>query len=165
MNTDQQEARANRQQQRQRISFARYIHRRNGVPLGSSGSLRNMLRRSLGAGSFAGFWQYWNPVWGYGLARYVHSPLKRVVPPRAALIATFVVCGALHDLVIIAIRGSATFLFTPWFFLLGIGVVLGRAVGMDFSSRPWLIRACVNLTYVGACLAATLIARRVFAVP
>jgi len=70
MNTDQQEARANRQQQRQRISFARYIHRRNGVPLGSSGSLRNMLRRSLGAGSFAGFWQYWIPVWGYGCQHF-----------------------------------------------------------------------------------------------
>jgi hypothetical protein len=64
-----------------------------------------------------------------------------------------------------AVRGSATFLFTPWFFLLGVGVVLGRAVGMDFSSRPWLIRAGVNCTYVGACLAVTLIARQVFAIP
>jgi len=78
---------------------------------------------------------------------------------------TFVVCGALHDLVITAVRRSETFLFTPWFFLLGVGVVFGRAVGMDFSSRPWLIRACVNLTYVGVCLAVTLIAKRVFAIP
>ena len=78
---------------------------------------------------------------------------------------TFVVCGALHDLVIMAIRGSATFLFTPWFFVLGVGVVFGRAVRMDFSSRPWLIRACINFTYIGACLAVTLIARRIFAIP
>jgi len=78
---------------------------------------------------------------------------------------TFVVCSALHDLVIMAIRGSATFLFTSWFFLLGVGVVLGRTVGMDYSSRPWLIRAFVNFTYVGACLAVTVIARRVFAIP
>ena len=152
-------------QRRRRLTLAQYIRRRNGVPAGSPGSLRNMLRRSLGAGSFAGFWQYWNPVWGYGLARYVYSPLKRVLPLTVALIMTFVVCGALHDLVIMAVRGSATFLFTPWFFLLGVGVVFGRAVGMDLSSRPWLIRAGVNLTYVGACLTVTLIARRVFAIP
>jgi len=165
MNTNQKGLSAHRQPQRGRMTLAQYILRRNGVPVGSSGSLRNMFRRSLGAGSFAGFWQYWNPVWGYGLAKYVNSPLRRVLPPAASLILTFVVCGALHDLVIMAIRGSVTFLFTPWFFLLGVGVVIGRAAGLDFSGRPWLVRAFVNLTYVGTCLAVTVIARRVFAIP
>ncbi len=147
------------------MTLGEYIRRRNGVPLGASGSLRNMFHRSLGAGSFAGFWQYWNPVFGYGLGRYVFSPLKRALPPSAALIMTFVACGALHDLVTMAVRGSATFLFTPWFFLLGLGVVFGRAVGMDLSNRPWLLRAGVNLTYIVICLAMTLIARRVLAIP
>ena len=36
---------------------------------------------------------------------------------------------------------------------------------MNFSNRPWLVRASVNFTYIGVCLAATLIARRVFAIP
>jgi len=124
-----------------------------------------MLRRSLGAGSFAGFWQYWNPVFGYGLGRYVFSPLKRVLPRAAALIMTFVVCGALHDLVAMAIRRSPVFLFTPWFFLLGVGAVFGRAVGMDLSSRPWAIRASINLAYIAACLAVTIVARRFFGLP
>jgi hypothetical protein len=124
-----------------------------------------MLHRSLGAGSFAGFWNYWNPIWGYGLARYVDSPLRRVVPPAVALIMTFVVCGGLHDLVIIAIRGSMTLLFTSWFLFLGVGVVLGDAVGMDLSSRPWWIRACVNLIYVGVCLAVSVMARRALGIP
>jgi len=165
MTTSQNGSSTHRQQPRRRLTLAQYIRRRNGVPLGSSGSLQNMFHRSLGAGSFAGFWQYWNPIWGYGLSRYVYSPLKRVLPSTASLIMTFVVCGALHDLVIMAVRGSVTFLFTPWFFLLGVGVVFGHVVGMDFSSRPWLVRACVNLTYVGACLAGALIARHVFAIP
>jgi hypothetical protein len=147
------------------MTLAQYIRRRNGVPVGSSGSLRNMFFRSFGAGSFSGFWHNWNPIWGYGLSRYVYSPLKRIFPPTASLIMTFVVCGALHDLVITAIRGSATFLFTSWFFLLGFGVVFGRTVGMDYSSSPWLVRACVNSTYVGTCLAVTVIARRAFAIP
>lgn len=78
---------------------------------------------------------------------------------------TFVLCGALHDLVTTAVRGSAALLFTPWFFLLGAGVVLGRRAGMDFSSRPWAVRVGINLTYIVACLAVTLIARQVFAIP
>ena len=48
------------------------------------------------------------------------------------------------------------FLFTPWFFLLGLGVIVGRAARMDLSGRPWLFRATVNLAYVAACLAAVL---------
>jgi D-alanyl-lipoteichoic acid acyltransferase DltB (MBOAT superfamily) len=165
MNTSQKGSSTHGHQQRRRMTLAQYIRRRNGLPVGSSGSLRNMFHRSLGAGSFAGFWQYWNPIWGYGLSRYVYSPLKRVLPSTASLIMTFVVCGALHDLVIMAVRGSVTFLFTPWFSLLGVGVVFGRAAGLDFSNRPWLVRACINFTYVGACLGVTLIARRVFAIP
>jgi len=124
-----------------------------------------MLHRSLGAGTFAGFWQYWNPIFGYYLGRYVDSPLRRALPRTTSLVLTFVICGALHDLVTMAVRGSVAFLFTPWFFLLGLGVVLGGSVGMDFSSRPWAVRAGINLTYILACLAVTLIARRFFAIP
>jgi hypothetical protein len=165
MTTDQATPSAPGQHYRRRLTLAEYVRRRNGVPVGSSGSLRNMLRRSLGARSFAVFWQYWNPVFGYGLARYVHSPLLRVTTPAAAIIVTFAVCGALHDLVTTAVRGSPTLFFTPWFSLLGIGVILGRAVGMDLSNRPWLIRVSVNLTYISACLAITLTARRALAIP
>ncbi len=151
--------------ERQRLALAQYLRRRNGVPLGKSGSLRNMLHRSLGAGTFAGFWQYWNPVFGYGLARYVDAPLRRVLPSAVALIMTFVVCGLFHDLIATSIRRAATFPFSTWFLLLGIGVVLGRAVGMDLSKRPWATRACANLTYLGTCLALAILARRALGIP
>lgn len=39
------------------LTLALYIRRRNGVPTGARGGLRNMLHRSLGARSFAGFWR------------------------------------------------------------------------------------------------------------
>lgn len=139
------------------LSLSQYIIYRNGVPAGASGSMRNMLYLSFGAPTFAGFWRHWNPIFGYALGRYVYSPLKRRVPTALALIATFVFCGAVHDLVTMAVRGSPAFLFTPWFFLLGVGVVLGRLTGLDLSGRSWVVKAAANLAYLLGCLAVTLI--------
>lgn len=141
---------------RNTLSLPRYIIHRNGVPAGAPGSMRNMLYRSFGAPTFAIFWRHWNPIFGYALSRYIYSPLKRIVPSAVALVATFVVCGAIHDLVTMIVRGSPAFLFTPWFFFLGSGVVIGRLAGLDLSARSWIVRATVNLAYLVACLAITL---------
>lgn len=145
------------------MTLAQYIVHRNGVPAGAPGSLRNMLERSFGAPTFGGFWQHWNPVFSYGLGRYIHSPLKRHIPPALALVLTFVVCGALHDGVTTLVRGSLAFLFTPWFFMLGVGVLLGRVAGINLAGRPWFFRAAVNLFYLLVCLALTLAALRLLA--
>jgi hypothetical protein len=148
MNNNQNKLNPNRRQQWSRVTLAEYVEQRNGVPLGDSNSLQNMLQRSFGASSFARFWQYWNPIWGYGLGKYVYSPLQRVLPMAIALIMTFVISGALHDLVTMALGRSVTVFFTPWFFILGVGVVVGRAVKMDLSNYSWWIRASVNLIYL-----------------
>jgi D-alanyl-lipoteichoic acid acyltransferase DltB (MBOAT superfamily) len=138
------------------LSLSQYIIYRNGLPAGARGSMRNMLYRSFGAPTFAGFWRHWNPIFGYALGRFIYSPLERAMPSALALVATFVFSGAVHDLVTMAVRGSPAFLFTPWFFLLGTGVVLGRAVGLNLSGQPWVARATVNLAYLSVCLAITL---------
>ena len=137
---------------RSRLTLTRYVLARNGVPLGGSGSLQNMLRRSLGAASFASFWRFWNPIWGYYLARFVFRPSKRILPHPLALMFTFLVSGAIHDLVSTAVRGSATLLFTPWFFLMSLGVLLGEILDMDLSARAFGVRVAANLSYVGVCL-------------
>jgi len=147
------------------LTLAEYVRQRNGVPLGHSDSLRNMLQRSFGAGSFAGFWQYWNPIWGYGLGRFIYSPLRRFLPPVVAVLLTFFLSGAIHDLATMAVRRSGAFLFTPWFLLLGGGVVAGRALGMDLSGWSWIGRAAVNLAYLLLSLALALLLKRLFAVP
>jgi hypothetical protein len=148
----------------QRMTLAQYVLRRNGVPIGDSASLRNMVVRSFGAGSFGRFWQYWSPIFGYGLGKYVYSPLRRFMTPAPALIVTFVVSGGIHDLVTMAVRRSSALLFTPWFFFLGVGVIAGRGLGLDFSTQPWLVRASINLAYILVCLAVTLVVRQRFTI-
>lgn len=138
------------------MSLGDYVQRRTGVPLGGAGSLRAMLQRSLGARSFAAFWQHWNPVWGYGLGRFVYAPARRLVPAPAAVLVTFLVSGLLHDAAATLVRRSPTFVVTPWFLLLALAVLASRATGMDLTRRPWWLRAVVNVTYVVGCLVASL---------
>ncbi len=138
------------------MTLAEYVRRRNGVPLGASGSLSNMLKRSLGAPSFAVFWRYWNPIWGYYLAKKIYSPLRNVLPPAIALVVTFIVSGALHDLAASLVAGTPIFVCTPWFLFLGIGVLLGEALSLDFSRYSWVTRATFNTLYIAACLGLTM---------
>lgn len=128
------------------------MRRRNGVPLGAAGSLRNMLHRSLGAGTFAEFWRYWNPIFGYYLGRYINAPLKRWLPASLSLVITFIACGALHDAVGSAVRGSVMFLFIPWFFFMGLAVVIGQSIRLNYSGFVWPVRALINISCVGSCL-------------
>lgn len=130
------------------LTLAQYVRRRNGVPLGHRRSLANMLDRSLGAGSLAGFWRHWNPIWSYGLGRYILAPLRRVFPASLALVLTFAVSGLLHDIVIAAIRMEITLLFTPWFLFVGLAVVSGEHFGWNFAGLPWAARAGINLACI-----------------
>ena len=148
-------------QRERQLTLASYIRRRNGVAAGARGGLGNMFYRSLGAASFAGFWRHWNPLFGYLLGRYVYAPLKGVFPPPLSLIITFGVCGAIHDLVTTAVRGSLAFFFTPWFLILALGLLAGRAARIDLSRQPWALRATANLAYLATCLGVTLAIKRV----
>ncbi|MCB1644912.1 MAG: hypothetical protein KDI36_05645, partial [Pseudomonadales bacterium] len=130
---------------RKPMTLARYVRKRNGVPLGAAGSLTNMLSRSLGAPGFRRFWQYWNPVWGYCLGRYVHQPLSRWLPSAVAVVMTFAVSGFLHDLAVMIVKFRGIFFFTPWFAVMGMLVVLTSAFGVRFDGLPWWGRATMNL--------------------
>lgn len=137
------------------MTLLQYIKKRNGVALGGSNSLRNMLHRSLGAKNFSTFWNYWNPIFGYYLGKYVFKPLKSYFPSTIALVFTFIFCGLLHDAVTTTARGSISLFFSTWFLLMGIGVVVSRTLKHDFSSYPWILRAFINLLFIGLCLSAT----------
>lgn len=134
------------------MNLSNYVKRRNGVPLGHRDSLRNMLYRSLGAVKFSIFWQYWNPIWGYYLGKYIFKPLKLIFPPALSLIITFVVCGFIHDLVVMLLKWKFILFLSPWFLFMGLAVVLGEYAKIDYSRSPWIVRAAINILVVLTCL-------------
>lgn len=138
------------------VTLASHVERRNGMPMGAAGSLRQMLRRAFTAGTLAGFWRHWNPVFGYYLGRFVHVPFARVAPRPVAVVVTFLVSGAIHDLATLAVRGSTQLLFTVWFGTIGTEVVLATAMGVDLSRCGRLLRVAVNAGHVLAALGVAL---------
>jgi hypothetical protein len=140
---------------RKTITLSEYVRKRNGVALGASGSMTNMLKRSLGASSFYFFWQYWNPIWGYYLSCKVMKPLSQLLPIWLAVIMTFAVSGALHDLAITIVKWKLTFFFTPWFSLMGLIVLSTKKFGISYRDHHWLIRALINISFIAVCLVIT----------
>lgn|GEM_PF-160387 len=142
------------------LTLSEYVRRRNGVPLGSSGALREMLKRSLGAKSFTVFWQFWNPIFGYYLGRYVYRPSRSLgLPSVIAIIITFCVSGAIHDLAATAVSQQLIFVCTPAFFFMAVGLLFSRTLGMDLSGLPWIMRAAAHLLYLGTCVTLALLLR------
>ncbi|MCA9659499.1 MAG: hypothetical protein KC486_14225 [Myxococcales bacterium] len=135
------------------MSLRDYVEARNGVPLGGRGALGAMLERSLGATSLAGFWRHWNPAWGYYLWTRVYRPARRVLPRALAVLLTFVVSGALHDLAVLLVRGRTNGLFALSFGLMGVALLVASALKLDLGRWPWVARALVHVSYVGGCVA------------
>ncbi|WP_432264964.1 MBOAT family O-acyltransferase [Croceitalea rosinachiae] len=137
------------------MTLAEYIRKRNGVPIGSSKSLRNNLYRSLGAKNFSTFWNYWNPVFGYYLGKYIFKPLKKRIPVAFALLFTFIFCGLIHDVITIIYRKKTSLFFTIWFAIMGITVLMTKYLKHDFNKQKWSFRALVNLSIISLCFLMT----------
>ncbi|WP_160151547.1 acyltransferase [Microbulbifer sp. ALW1] len=137
------------------VSLSQYVKKRNGVALGANRSMRNMLSRSLGAGSFPIFWHYWNPIWGYYLSRNMMKPLGLFLPSWLAVIFTFLVSGALHDLAVSLVKWKVITFFTPWFAFMGIAVVLSKYLSISYRPYPWFVRASINVLFIGSTLLVT----------
>ena len=137
------------------LSLAQYVKKRNGVPLGASNSMKNMLSRSFGASSFPVFWRYWNPIWGYYLSRNVMRPITNILPVSLATLVTFLVSGALHDIAVSIIKWKIVLFFTPWFGLMGLLVIVSKAVGISFGQFSWIARAIINASLVFVSLGVT----------
>ncbi len=130
------------------ISLKNYVKRRNGVPLGSSNSLGNMLKRSLGANSFNLFWVHWNPIWHYYLNKYVYKPLRRITNNYLAIVFTFCFSGFIHDLVGLLIYKRISPLFTFWFIIMGIIVAVFKGNKLVYRTKRKALHYCFNTLWV-----------------
>lgn len=137
---------------RKSMTLSEYIKKRNGVPLGTPNSLSNNLHRSLGAKNFSTFWKYWNPIFGYVLGYYVFKPLRKFTSPEIALMLTFFICGLFHDLVTLLFAHKTSFLFSFWFILMAISVLISRLIKQNLFTNSWIIRASANLLIIGSTL-------------
>lgn len=98
------------------------------------------------------FWQFWNPIWGFYLGKYIFKPLKLILPQALSLIITFVVCGFIHDLAIMLLKWKFNLLLTPWFLCMVGVVILIDYAKIDYSKFPWIVRAGINISIILACL-------------
>lgn len=133
------------------LSLKQYVKRRNGVPLGASGSLTNMLKNALGAKNFSQFWLYWNPIWGYYLATKIQKLLTQFLPHSIALILTFSISGLLHDLAVSFIKREIFFVCTPWFCVMSLVVIASQKLSMNMSKFPFISRAFIHSSTVIIC--------------
>ena len=133
-----------------KLTLASYVKLRNGVPLGAAGSMRSMLTRSFGAANFGTFWQYWNPIWGYYLAKYIYHPCRKWLPRSFAIIVTFAVSGALHDVAASLAAGRIISFFTLWFMLMGMVVVVTQAFSISLQQYHFVFRALCNAAIIVA---------------
>lgn len=138
------------------MTLTEYVKKRNGVPIGSSKSLRNNLYRSLGAKDFSTFWNYWNPIFGYYLGRFIFKPIKKIFPVGIALLLTFIFCGLIHDVVTTIFRGKISNFFTIWFLLMGFAVLITQYLNHNFKKQLWIIRALINLSIISLCFLITI---------
>ena len=137
------------------LTLSEYVLKRNGVPLGSKGSLVRNLKNSFGAESNAKFWKYWNPIWGFYLSKFIYLPLKKYLPQSVAALVAFGVSGSLHDLAIgIAGQGWQNF-FTIWFLIMGLFLNASKSLGINYSKFRFTARVIINTSSIVFCFILT----------
>jgi len=116
----------------------------------------NFLKLPFGATSFARFWWYWNPVYGYYLYYYIYKPFAIYLTRPIAVLATFIFCGVLHDLPFIllsvfALKRIPSFTITTMFLFLGMVVVLTEKLNINFRRVPVTGRWLIHLLNIFLC--------------
>jgi hypothetical protein len=54
----------------------------------------------------------------------------------------------LHDFAVLLITGDSLLICTPWFFVMGIAVVISKTLTIDLSQHSFVIRATANTSAI-----------------
>jgi hypothetical protein len=142
-----------------RLPYSEYERRRLGDPATRRTGIGVMVRRSFGAASFGGFWRFWNPLFGYTLLRWCYTPLARRVPRPVAVVLTFAMSGALHDVAASLATWSVYVLFVPAFLIFGLLVVVEEERRWDVDETPFWLRATIHTGVIAGTIAAGVLLR------
>lgn len=92
----------------------------------------------------------WNPLFSYYLYYVRYKPIVRFVPRSVAVVLTFSVSGAVHDLCASLVTMRVFVLFAPVFTVFGLLVVVEERFGLSLSWAPVWLRASIHaLVLVG----------------
>lgn len=116
-----------------RPTYSEYERKRLGNPPNQLAGLVTMFRCSFGSSTFAGFWRYWNPLFSYYLYYKCYKPIVRFLPRPVAVVFTFLVSGAVHDLFASIILMEIFILFSPAFTFFGLLVTIEEKLTLNFS--------------------------------
>lgn len=133
------------------MTLSEYVIKRNGMPLGAKGSLSTNLKNAFGASSNVAFWKYWNPVWGYYLARFIYLPLHRFLPASLAALLTFTASGAIHDFAIGVLGYGWQHFLTLWFFVMGLFHVGSNTLRVKYGHLNFPLRLAINVSSLAFC--------------
>jgi hypothetical protein len=134
------------------VTFKEHFLERLGPDKRPAALLMAFFSRPFTADTLAGFWRYWNPLYGYYLTKLVYGPLRRFGAPRAlAVVTTFLASGfLLHDVfgwpVMLVLKHRFCLPpVTTWFFLLALCALAGERFGLSLKTLPSVVRVLVHL--------------------
>jgi len=126
----------------------------------------NSISRAFTAPTLGAFWLYWNPVYGFILARFCYRPIRRRLPDSIAVVSTFAVSGFfLHDLLLWPARLAAGKrplfpVVTLAFVVVALLVIATDALEVDMHALRPATRAAIHLLCLALAFAASILASR-----
>lgn len=116
-----------------------------------------MFFRPFTAPSFALFWRYWNPLYGYCLSRYIYRPCLVIFPRSLSVVLTFAFCGFfLHDIFGWTAYAARSGHLTPphnttvWFTIIALGLVISEKLDLRFDRLEPGFRAALHVGFLTA---------------
>jgi hypothetical protein len=130
--------------------YREYLLLRGYDPRSSKWStLKRALIESWAEPGFHKFWKVWNPGIGYLLFRlylFLGGKQKRT----SSTLLVFLVCGFLHDVVVMVIFRHPFLAFSGAFLCFGLLAIISRGLETWFRQERWLmlINVAVNVSFV-----------------
>ena len=133
------------------MTLRRYLTKKLGNKKTITACLKFMLQKSFYSKSFREFWKHWNPLWSYFLTYYSYKPLKTKLPKSIAVLLTFGISGALHDVFVMLLLQKFYYLFTMIFLVFGALVLVESSLKISITSSSKVLRPIYHSTIIILC--------------